>query len=169
MFWVTAPLTIFVVIVQITLAPSLRVLGVHADLVVVWLGCYAAARNSSLDTLPLILTAGVALGLSGAEPFGASLFALLPLAGLLLAKDLVPVPGRFFVALGFVAVGALFYALLQPLAAALGGQALGPPLNVIRVAPRAAIVDTLTAAVWFWPIRLLFMPRVTLGSFRRVT
>ena len=169
MFWVTVPLTLLLVIVQITLAPSLRLLGVHADLVIVWLGCYAAVRNRSLDTLPLILTAGVALGLSGAEPFGASLFALLPLAALLLATDTVPIPGRFFVALGLVAVGALFYALLQPPAAALGGQPLGPPLNVIRVAPRSAIVDTLTAAVWFWPIRLLFMSRVALGSFRRVT
>jgi hypothetical protein len=169
MFWITVPLTLLAVILQITLAPSLRVLGVHADLAVVWLGCYAAARNSSSDTLPLILTAGVALGLSGAEPFGASLFALLPLAALLLAKDVVPVPGRFFVALLFVAVGALFYALLQPPAAALGGQSLGPPLNVLRIAPRSAIVDTLTAAVWFWPIRLVFAPRVALGSFRRVT
>ena|SRR5579875_3923902 len=167
MLWVTAPLTLLVVIVQITTAPSLRVFGVHADLVIVWLGCYAAARNTSLDVLPLILTAGLALGLSGAEPLGASLLALLPLAGLTIAKDLLPSPGRFIAALLLVGVGGLFYALLQPLAAAAAGQGLGPPLNLVRIAPRAAIVDTLTAVVWFWPIRLLFVQRPALGSFRR--
>lgn len=167
MYWVTVPLTVFVVIVQITVAPSLRVFGVHADLAIVWLGCYAAVRPSAVDVLPLVLTAGLTLGLSGAEPFGASLLALLPLAGLVLAKDLVPLPSRYFAALLIVGVAGFCYALLQPLAAVAAGEGLGPPLNLVRVAPRAAIVDTLTALLWFWPVRLLFAARPTLGSFRR--
>jgi hypothetical protein len=166
-FWITIPLTVFVVIVQLTVAPSLRVLGVHADLAIVWLGCYAAVRPSAADVLPLIMTAGLTLGLSGAEPFGASLLALLPLAGLVLAKDIVPLPSRYIAALIIVGVGGFCYTLFQPLAAVAAGVGLGPPLNLVRVAPRAAVVDTLTALVWFWPIRLLFAARPTLGSFRR--
>lgn len=163
--WTTVPITLFVVVLQVAAAPSLTYFGVHADLVVVWLGCYAAVREQA-DVLPLIAVGGIALGLTGTEPLGASLLALLPIAGLAVLKGMLPAPSRFLAALGIVAVGGLLYTLLQPLAAVVAGEGLGPPLNLVRVAPRAAVLDALTAAVWYWPVRIAFLQRVSAG-FRR--
>jgi len=167
MLWVTVPLTLLIVIAQVAVVPVLRYAGVHPDLLVVWLSCYAAARPTATDALPLVAVGGLGLGLCGAEPLGASLFALLPLAALIATKDLWPVRRRLIVVLVLAAAGGLFYSLLQPLAAALAGQGLGPLLNPLRVAPRAALLDTTGALIWYWPVRLAFAARPTLGSFRR--
>jgi hypothetical protein len=168
MFWVTGPLTLLIVVAQIAVVPALRYAGVHPDLLVIWLSCYAAARSAPTDALPLVAVGGLGLGLCGAEPLGTSLFALLPLAALIATQEIWPVRRRLIVALVLAAVGGLFYSMLQPLGAALAGQGLGPLLNLLRVAPRAAILDTAGALIWYWPVRFAFAVRPTLGSFRRL-
>lgn len=166
-YYAALPLTLFVVVLQVAAAPSFTYLGVHADLPVVWLGCWAAVRGPR-DLLPLVALAGIGLGLIGREPLGASMLALLPLAGLAVVGDPRPAFGRFLAALLIVCAAGLAYAVIHALASFAGGEGMGSVFNVLQVAPRAAILDAMVAALWYWPVRLLFGRQTRAGEFRRL-
>lgn len=166
-WYVGAPLTALLVLLQVSAAPAFTYGGVHADLLVVWLGCWATVRGRQ-EAMPLIPVAGLGLGLLGGEPLGASLLALLPIIALAALCEASPLRGRFGAALVTVLAGSLCYTFIHAGASLAGGSGVGPPLNLLRVAPRAAILDTITAAVWFWPLRLACGRQVRGGEFRRL-
>ncbi len=165
-YYAAVPLTLLVVILQVAAAPSFNLLGVHADLPVVWLCCWAAVRGWE-ESILLIPVAGLGLGLLGREPLGASLLALLPVLAIGWLEDGRTGRGRFLTTLLMVFVAGFLYAVIHAAASFVGGEGLGPPLNVLRVAPSAGMLDVLTAALWFWPIRLVFGRRSRGGVFRR--
>lgn len=165
-YYVSLPLTLAVIVLQLAAAPSFTYLGVHVDLAVAWLACWAALRSTD-EVLVLTAVSGVGLGLLGREPFGASLLALLPVVALAwLREQQGSRRGYLLAVLGALAAGAIFN-VVQAGAAFAGGEPFGSPLNVLRVAPRAAMLDGATAAVWYWPLRLLFARRSQAGQFRR--
>jgi rod shape-determining protein MreD len=166
--WYAAlPLTLLVALLQIGAAPSFAFFGVHPDLPVVWLCCWAVIRGRH-EAMALIPVAGLALGLAGSEPLGASLLALLPVAGFAALVEASPARGRFLAVIAITAVCSILYTFVHAAAAAAAGEGLGPPLNLLIVAPRAAVLDMLAAALWFWPLRLAVGRRVRPGSFRRI-
>jgi len=166
-YYAAIPLTLFVVVLQVAAAPSFRIFGVHADLLVVWLGCWAGIRPRR-ETLVLLPLAGILLGLLGHEPIGASLLALLPVAGLALLYDVRLAHNRFLLALLIVLIAGMFYATIQAYAAILGGESLGALLDPLKIAPRAGMLDAVTAALWYWPMRLLLARRSRGMEFRRL-
>ncbi|MHB8575070.1 MAG: hypothetical protein ACYDCQ_07030 [Dehalococcoidia bacterium] len=165
-YYAAVPLTVFVVVLQIAGVPSFTAFGVHPDLPVVWLGCWAVLRGRSA-VLPLILTAGLALGLLGPEPLGASVLGLIPIAATPVVDDAQILPNRFLLALGVVFVAGTVYVLVQAAAAYVGGEPLGGALNLLRVAPRVGMLDAVVAVLWYWPMRLLLPRRQRGGAFRR--
>lgn len=168
MIWYAAlPLTLLVALLQIGAAPSFVFFGVHPDLPVVWLCCWGVIRGRQ-EAMALIPVAGLALGLAGSEPLGASLLALLPVAGLAALVETSPARGRFLAAVAITGVCSILYTFVYAAAATAGGEGLGPPLNLLIVAPRAAALDMIVAALWCWPLRLAVGRRARAGSFRRV-
>jgi hypothetical protein len=165
-YYTAVPLTLLVVVLQVAAAPSFHLLGVHADLPVVWLSCWAAVRGRQ-EAMLLIPLAGLGLGLLGREPLGASLLALLPVLAIGWLEDGRAGRGQFLTTLLMIFVAGFLYSVIHAVASFAGGEGMGPPLNVLRVAPRAAMLDVLTAALWFWPIRLVFGKRSRGGAFRR--
>jgi hypothetical protein len=163
-FYAAVPLTVFVVLLQVAAAPSFVYLGVHADLPVVWLTCWAAVRGRQ-EVLPLIAVAGFGLGLLGREPVGASLLALLPIAALAFGLDLHAGPGKYLLTLAAVIVAGVAFNVVHALASVAGGDSIGSPIDILRVAPRAALLDVLTAALWYWPMRLVFRRRLPARQF----
>ncbi len=157
-YYAAIPLTLLVVVLQVAAAPSFNLLGVHADLPLVWLSCWAAIRGRD-ETMLLIPVAGLGLGLLGREPFGASLLALLPVLAIGWLEDGNTGRERFLTTLLMVFIAGFLYSVIHAAASFAGGEGLGPPLNVLRVAPRAGMLDLLTAALWFWPMRLVFGKR----------
>ncbi|HLZ69848.1 MAG TPA: hypothetical protein VKV26_08070 [Dehalococcoidia bacterium] len=167
MIWyAAAPLTLLVALLQIGAAPSLVFFGVHADLPVVWLCCWGVIRGRQ-EVLALIPIAGLTIGLAGGEPLGASLLALLPVAALAALVEASPARGRFLTAIAITGMCSILYTFIHAGAASAAGEGLGPPLNLLLVAPRAAALDLITAALWFWPMRLACGRRPRAGSFRR--
>jgi hypothetical protein len=166
-YYAAIPISIFIVVLQVAAAPSFTYLGVHADLPVAWLGCWAAARGRR-EMLPLVGVTGLALGLLGREPLGASVLALLPLAGLAVLDESPAIVGRFVTALLVVFVGGVMFAVIHALTSFAGGEGFGSPLNVLRIAPRAAVLDVMTAALWYWPVGLFFGRHTRAGEFRRM-
>lgn len=165
-YYASVPLTLTVVVLQLAAAPSFVYLGVHPDLVVVWLACWAALRGTQ-EVLVLTAVAGCGLGLLGHEPFGAALLALLPIAALAWLREQRGTKRSVLAAvLGALAAGMVFN-LIQAAAAYAGGEPFGTPLDVLRITPRAAVLDAVTAAVWYWPMRLLFGRHSQAGQFRR--
>ncbi len=168
MIWYAAlPLTLLVALLQIGAAPSFAFFSVHPDLPVVWLCCWAVVRGRQ-EAMALIPVAGLALGLAGSEPLGASLLALLPVAGLAALVEATPLRGRFLAAIAITAVCSILYTVVHALAGAAAGDGLGPPVNLLVVAPRAAALDMIAAALLFWPVRLAVGRRARAGSFRRI-
>jgi len=166
--WYAAlPLTLLVALLQIGAAPSFVFFGVHPNLPVVWLCCWGVIRGRQ-EAMALIPVAGLALGLAGSEPLGASLLALLPIAALAVLVEASPARGRFLAAIAITGVCSILYTFVHAGAAAAAGDGLGPPLNLLVVAPRAAALDMLTTALWFWPLRLALGRQRRAGSFRRV-
>lgn len=165
-YYAAVPLTLFVVILQVAAAPSFNLLSVHADLPVVWLGCWASMRGRQ-ETMVLIPLAGIALGLLGHEPMGASLLALMPVLAISWLEEGRTGRGRFLLTLLLVFAAGVLYSTILALASLAGGDGIGSPLNVLRVAPRAGMLDLLTAALWYWPMRLVFARRQRGGAFRR--
>jgi len=127
-YYAAIPISIFIVVLQVAAAPSFTYLGVHADLPVVWLGCWAAARGRR-ELLPLVGVTGLALGLLGREPIGASVLALLPLAGLAVLDESPAIVGRFVTALLVVFVGGVMFAVIHALTSFAGGEGFGSPLS----------------------------------------
>jgi rod shape-determining protein MreD len=166
-YYASVPLTLVVVVLQLAAAPSFSYLGVHPDLLVVWLACWAALRGTQ-EVLVLVAVAGCGLGLLGREPFGASLLALLPIAALAWLREQRGTKPSVLVAVLGALVAGVVYNLLQAAAAFAGGDPFGTPLDVVRVAPRAAVLDALIAAIWYWPLRLIFgrIGRRQAGQFR---
>ncbi|HEY7295399.1 MAG TPA: hypothetical protein VH916_10170 [Dehalococcoidia bacterium] len=168
MIWyASVPLTVLIALLQIGAAPSFTFFTVHADLPVVWLCCWGVIRGRQ-EAMVLIPIAGLVMGLAGGEPLGASLLALLPVAALLAVAEASPARGRFVAAITITAVCSILYTSIHAAAAAAAGEGFGPPLNLLIVAPRAAVLDVITAALWFWPMRLAFGRRARAGSFRRI-
>jgi len=165
-FYLAVPLTLFIIVLQVAAAPSFTYLTVHADLVVVWLGCWAVIRGRN-EVMVLIPVAGIGLGLLGREPLGTSLLALMPIAALAALYEMRPIRARFLTTIAIVFAASLLYTCIHALAGFAGGEPLGQPLDVVRVAPRAAVLDAMVAAVWYWPLRVLFSRRARGGEFRR--
>jgi hypothetical protein len=163
---VAVPLTVFISVLQVAAAPSFTYLTVHPDLYVPWLCCWATIRGRD-ETLVLTGVAGLSLGLLAPEPLGASLLALLPIAVATSVVDLTALPSRYFITLGMTLIAGLLYPVLLAGMSYLGGDTLGPPLGLLRIAPRVAILDMVTAALWYWPLRLAFAHRSHAGRFRR--
>jgi rod shape-determining protein MreD len=165
-YYGAVPLTIAMVVLQMAASPAVSLLGVHADLVVVWLGCWAAIRGKE-ELMVLIPVAGIGLGLLGREPLGASLLALMPLAGLAALTELRIVRTGFTTALFVVFFGALCFTVVHAVAGLAGGEGTRSIVSSVRIAPRAAVLDSLTCLIWYWPMRLVFKRRTYAGQFRR--
>ncbi len=168
MIWyASVPLTLLIALLQIGAAPSFSFFGVHPDLIVIWLCCWGVIRGRQ-ETMALIPIAGLVIGLAGGEPLGASLLALLPVAALAAVVEASPARGRFLAAIAITGICSILYTFIHAGASLAGGEGLGPPLNLVLVAPRAAALDLITAVLWFWPLRLAFGRRARAGSFRRI-
>jgi len=152
MLVLAVPATVFLAVLQVSAAPSFTWLGVHPDLLVAWIGCWAMIRGRD-ETIVLTGVAGLSLGLLAPEPLGASLLALMPLCLVVLATDLPALSRGFPLTLAIVFVAGLLYPILLAIAGLAGGDSFGPPLGVLRIAPRVAILDVATAALLYWPLR----------------
>jgi|SRR5579883_1848498 rod shape-determining protein MreD len=165
-YWLAVPATVALAVLDVSAAPSFTWLGVHPDLIVPWLGCWATIRGQQ-ETTVLVAVAGLSLGLLAPEPLGAALLALLPLAGFAALAEQRLVRGRYLFTLLVVLVAGTLYPLLLAVFGLLGGDSLGPPLVLLRIAPRAAMLDGVVAALWYWPLRLLVRRRAPLRGFGR--
>ena len=166
MYYVAVPLTLFVVLLQVSAAPAFTYLGAHADLPLVWLSCWGVIRNGR-GLVVLLAVSALGLGLLGHEPLGASLFALMPLLGLVKVAELRAQQSKFVLSLIVTLVGGLLFTVILAFASIIGGGHGASPAAIAGVAPRAAALDVVTAAIWFWPMWVAFAPRTTARGFRR--
>jgi rod shape-determining protein MreD len=142
------------VLVDVAAAPGAELFGVRAQFTLVLVALWSVLRPPA-EVMLLAPAAGLLLGLLGNEPLGVSVLALAPVVLLGLSTNSRSTERRVFSSIVLVVAGTLAYALVH---AVLGGIAGGPfPLELgsVRVLLTLCLVNTLLAAVLYWPLARL--------------
>jgi cell shape-determining protein MreD len=123
MRYVTGALIAFLLaLVQASSVEQFRILGVAPNLMLVFLVAWLVVRGLD-DVLPMVAVAGITLGLVGLQTPGLVLLALLPIAGLGLAREAHVVHSEALLALLLVIGASLAYETIMLLGvAATGGR-----------------------------------------------
>ena len=147
-------LALAAVLVDVAFAPGATLFGVRPELTLVLIALWAALRPQS-EVMLLAPAAGLALGLLGNEPLGASVLALAPIALAGGSRNGASTQRRFVFSIGLVAAGTLVYA---PALAAISWL-LGDPsplgLGALPTLATLMLLNAVLAAMLYWPLARL--------------
>ena len=154
---------LFAAILAASAMPTVKVLGVTPDLVLIFAACWAMVRGQR-EAMVVVPIAGVLRDLTTSDPVGTSVLALSPIVLLAVARDLRPVESEFLPALAVVAAASLAYAVVSMTVLTAVGDDVPWGTALLRVALPSMLVNALFAAIVYPPMRWL-SPRPKLESF----
>jgi rod shape-determining protein MreD len=153
-------------LLDLTAASRLSLFGGHPSVCVAVVAAWTVLRRrrAAMTLAPL---AGIALGLLGNEPLGASVLGLAPVVLLGQLRDRDRPEGRLRATVGLALAGAAAYVLIVALVEAAVFRMVPPVVAVARAGAGAAVLTAALTAVLYWPLaRSAWMPHVP-GQFRR--
>jgi rod shape-determining protein MreD len=105
---IAAVLVLLVAVAQTSALSSFRVLGVHANLMLVLLLSWAMVRGLE-EAMVVVPMGGLALGLMDSQPLGAAMLALIPLVLLTEIREARIIQGDFLLAILLILLSTLAY------------------------------------------------------------
>jgi len=108
---IAAALVLFVAVVQTSVLPSFRVLGVHANLMLVLLLSWAMVRGLE-EAMVVVPMGGFALGLMDGQLLGAAMLALIPLVLMTEIREARIIQGDFLLAILLILLSTLAYEVI---------------------------------------------------------
>ena len=154
---------LFFAILAASAMPSVKVLGVTPDLVLIFVACWAVVRGQG-EAMVVVPIAGILRDLTTSDPVGTSVLALSPIVLLAVARELRPVESEFLPALAVVAAASLAYAVVSMIVLTAVGDDVPWGTALLRVAVPSMLVNALFAVVVYPPMRWL-SPRPKVESF----
>ncbi len=158
---------LLVALLDLTLLPSMRLLGAHPSGAVAAVAVWSVLRRRE-EAMLLAPTTGLFLGLLGNEPLGASVLGLAPTVLLATRRDPAASGGRLAATLWAACTGTAAYTVtLAVLLALLRGVPLAP-LAVARQMAVGGVLTALLAGVLYWPVARVAWQVHLPGRFRRL-
>ena len=137
-----AALVLLAAVAQTSALSSFRVLGVHANLVLVLVLSWAMVRGLK-ESMVVVPMGGLALGLMDAQPLGVVLLALVPVVLLTEIREARIVEGDFLLAILLILLSTLAYEVIILIVLRVTGETVQWWGTVARVIVPAAIVNAL--------------------------
>lgn len=154
---------LFAAILAASAMPTVKVLGVTPDLVLIFAACWAMVRGQR-EAMVVVPIAGVLRDLTTSDPVGTSVLALSPIVALALVRELRPVESDFLPALVVVAMASLAYAVVSMTVLTAVGDDVPWGTGLLRVALPGMLVNALFAVIVYLPMRWL-SPRPRVEGF----
>jgi rod shape-determining protein MreD len=147
-YWTGAVIALFLALLQASSIEQFKVLGVTPNLLLVLLVSWLVVRGLD-DVLPMIAVAGITMGFVGLQTPGLVLLALLPIAGLGVARELHVIHSDLLLVLALVLVATVAYEsiIVATLVASGGGYDLAAALRS-AIVPSALVNVLLTPPVY---------------------
>ena len=137
-----AVLVLLAAVAQTSALSSFRVLGVHANLMLVLVLSWAMVRGLK-ESMVVAPMGGLALGLMDAQPLGAVLLALVPVVLLTEIREARIVEGDFLLAILLILLSTLAYEVIILIVLRVTGETVQWWGTVARVIVPAAVVNAL--------------------------
>jgi cell shape-determining protein MreD len=139
-YWTGAAIAFVLALLQASSVEQFKILDVSPNLMLVFLVAWMVVRGLD-DVLPMLLVAGITLGLVGLQSPGVVLLALLPIAALGVVRELHIVHSDFVLALLLIIPATLAYEMVMLLSVMATGGALDLMVGVRAAVVPAAIVN----------------------------
>jgi rod shape-determining protein MreD len=139
---IAAILVLFVAAFQTSALTSFRVLGVHANLMLVLLLSWAMVRGLD-EAMVVAPMGGLALGFLDGQPLGAAMLALIPLVLLTEIREARIIQGDFLLAVLLILLSTLAYEAIILIILRVTGETVQWWGTLSRVVVPAAIVNAL--------------------------
>ena len=139
---IAAVLLLLIAAVQTSALSSFRVLGVHANLMLVLLLSWAMVRGLE-EAMVVVPMGGLALGLMDGQLLGAAMLALIPVVLLTEIREARIIQGDFLLAILLILLSTLAYELIILLTLRVTGETVQWWGTFSRVVVPAAIVNAL--------------------------
>ena len=139
---IAAVLVLLVAVVETSVLPSFRVLGVHANLMLVLLLSWAMVRGME-EAMVVVPLGGLALGLMDGQLLGAAMLALIPLVLLTEIREARIIEGEFLLAVLLILLSTLAYEVIILIILRVTGDTVQWWGILSRVVVPAAIVNAL--------------------------
>jgi rod shape-determining protein MreD len=137
---IAAVLVLLVAVVQTSVIPTFRVLGVHANLMLVLLLSWAMVRGLE-EAMVVVPMGGLALGLMDGQLLGAAMLALIPLVLLTEIREARIIQGDFLLAVLLILLSTLAYEVIILVILRVTGETVQWWGTLSRVVVPAAIVN----------------------------
>ena len=147
-------LAVTAVLVDVAFAPGASLLGARPELTLVLIALWAALRPQS-EVMLLAPAAGLALGLLGNEPLGASVLAFAPIVLAAGGRDRTSTERRFVFSIGLVAAGTLVYVLVLAIVSQIVGGPSPLGMGALPTLATVMLLNAVLAAVLYWPLARL--------------
>lgn len=157
---------VMAVLLDLTLAPDLRLFGAHPSFSVALIAVWAIVRRRD-EVVVMAPAVGLLLGILGNEPLGASVLGLTPVVLLAWPRHPESSKGRFSALLVTAFLGAAAYVLIVMLITALAARELPGPGDTIRIMGVAALLTTVFACMLYWPLARTSTNTRARGEFHR--
>jgi rod shape-determining protein MreD len=139
---IAAVLVLLIAAVQTSVIPTFRVLGVHANLMLVLLLSWAMVRGLE-EAMVVVPMGGLALGLMDGQLLGAAMLALIPLVLLTEIREARIIQGDFLLAVLLILLSTLAYEVIILVILRVTGETVQWWGTLSRVVVPAAIVNAL--------------------------
>jgi rod shape-determining protein MreD len=139
---IAAALVLLAAVAQTSVLPSFRVLGVHANLMLVLLLSWGMVRGLK-ETMVVVPMGGLALGLTDGLPLGATMLALVPVVLLTEIREARIIEGDFLLAILLILLSTLAYEVVILIVLRVTGETVQWWGALARVIVPAAIVNAL--------------------------
>jgi rod shape-determining protein MreD len=139
---IAAALVLLVAAAQTSALASFRVLGVHANLMLVLLLSWAMVRGLE-EAMVVVPMGGLALGLLDGQPLGAAMLALIPVVLLTQIREARIIEGDFLLAVLLILLSTLAYEVIILIILQVNGETVQWWGTFSRVIVPAAIVNAL--------------------------
>lgn len=133
---------LLVAVAQTSALTSFRVLGVHANLMLVLLLSWAMVRGLK-EAMVVVPMGGLALGLVDGHPLGVAVLALIPLVLLTEIREARIIEGDFLLSIFVVLLATLAYELIILIVLRVTGETVQWWGTLARVVVPAAVVNAL--------------------------
>jgi rod shape-determining protein MreD len=138
-------------VLNVSVMPYIKVLGVTPDLVLIFAACWAVLRSGD-EAFVVVPLAGLMRDLTTSDPLGTSILALAPLVPLARGLQFRAIETRFVSAAAVAAAGSVCFAVISAVVLAATGQAMAWEDVVFRVAVPSGVVNALFTPILYMPV-----------------
>ncbi len=151
---VAAGAAFFLAVLGASAMPSVKVLGVTPDLILIFAVCWTMVRGQR-EAAVVVPLAGLMKDLTTSDPVGTSVLALAPIVLLVVIRELRAVESDLVLTLIAVVAGSLIYALLSMTVLTATGQGVPWVDGLLWVMLPTAIGNALFTPIVYLPVRWL--------------